>query len=448
MNNQIADFRGKKVLPNTRLRQDGKTVSKDDIQNKIIDLLGRKPHTPTMLADACNLTRQWISTEYLYPLFKDGIIRKVEGTHQYELADAKTTKNDVIREAIASTNEFLQCDVIKNWAKKKPNSIHAKERQQFANVCMGLYGDFKINPDAWMHPDTTIECVAMLDKYYGITAPDEMPTSMRQTIRHFLKYGLEYQLDKEEGEELRISGQKPEPKASRLDLPDEDYPKVKALMNEHSRTVFVKGGMRLWMGFRPSVTYTIRCDELEFYDRTVQYIEVDGEKITDKKFINILKKANPELEIKTLKHRAVFAEIHEFKTNRKYPKYIYDEEIALALEEYTKERMKQGFTYLFWDNNETEFTKGNYLSLVENKVDGDNKIFKKIFLSLGMVGYSIKRANYAIRHFAIQRWLQATDYNYGFVAEMFHESIETLKDWYGKRTREKFEEKMQELIFV
>ena len=71
-----------------------------------------------------------------------------------------------------------------------------------------------------------------------------------------------------------------------------------------------------------------------------------------------------------------------------------------------------------------------YDSIVKSQVGRDNKFFKKILSLMGFKKSDFGvyfRANYGFRHFGIQMWLIATDYNYDLVSEMSHEDTATLK---------------------
>jgi hypothetical protein len=114
-------------------------------------------------------------------------------------------------------------------------------------------------------------------------------------------------------------------------------------------------------------------------------------------------------------------------------------------------RKSQRKKYLFWEYNNTKFTFENYDTIVKVEVGKDNKFFKKILTNIGFKKSDFGlyfRANYGFRHFGLQMWLLATDYNYDLVGEMSHEDTATLKKWYGKRTKEDFQRKIKGVVFA
>ena len=184
-----------------------------------------------------------------------------------------------------------------------------------------------------------------------------------------------------------------------------------------------------------------------FYNRTVKYIEINGEKITDSKTIQLL---GEKFKIKTLTHRAcMLQDLKEYKTDENYIKYIFDEEIVKQLESWQKFRLEQKKKYLFWDNSDTVFQFEDYDTIVKTQVVNDQEYFKNLFLKVGFKKEDFGtffRANYALRHFGIQWWLQATDYNYGLIASMGWKDINTLREWYGQYTAQHFEKKIEGII--
>jgi len=104
--------------------------------------------------------------------------------------------------------------------------------------------------------------------------------------------------------------------------------------------------------------------------------------------------------------------------------------------------------YLFWDDNSTEFTFENYTDIVKNKVNKQNKFLKEIMLQIGFKKEDFGknfRANYGMRHFSIQSWLELTNNKYDFVAKMFHKTADTTKTWYGEMIAESFEQELMEI---
>lgn len=446
-------------MPKQRLRLDGQTVTKDDIKNKILEELRvHKRLTRQDLAqklggrDASQLQK-----DYLKPLMEENQIKKVDGSHYYALVDTTITKAEIKQELYEKT-EVFNTDVFKNWGSKITAKQGEKKRRRIARLCLGkINKSFKINPDV-LHEGNWKEIIAkMRDAILEAQKKPKHPTgrldsSSKQALRHLVMYGLKkdanLEIDQKTGEELGIDGHTEKPRNATLHIKKEQIEQAKQILLQpnYDQIWFVKFGVKLWTGVRPSTLYIIETDSLEFYDRKVEYIEIQGKRFTNEsilEFAKILVMSNPRLaetiKIQSYTHRACTFEVFENKQQKDYRKFIYDEEFVIALEKYHKQRKFEKKKYLFWNDNQTVFDKITYDAIVKNAVGDDNDFYKQILVQIGFVesDFGVRfRANYGFRHFAIQVWLIATDYNYDKVAEMFHETAETLKKWYGRPIRE------------
>lgn len=464
MNSYLVWLRMHRIAPNEK--RNVPIATPQNIRNVILDLLQKfEALTPSQLAEHCGVSREHMQRHYLTELIEQGKVRKVEGTHNYALINSTIEEQQILEgRRLISNEEFYACKRIQKW--KELNK--AKHRDdaiiRFCCMCMGQieilkHGkfikvniDFHMNPDFWIHPATTKECVQALRKAYGISDTDrrELPRDVRNAISHFLIYGMELkgQLTQEVRDALGLSGAKNKPKASHIEMTLAQYEQSKTEFDKFSRKMLAMFGFDFWVGGRPSTRYIMRCEDLEFFDREVRYVEINEQRVTDSKFIELLKVVKPELEIKTYKHRAMHLRQHEFKTDDDFPKFMLDGDMSVLLEAYVKQRMNQGFKYLFWDNNETEFTFENYDSIVQYTVHKHDKIYKEVFARIGLnYEYSKKRSNYAMRHFSIQQWMNLTDYDIAFVGHMFHKNIDTLLTWYAGITKTRAMKKLGEIIF-
>jgi hypothetical protein len=219
----------------------------------------------------------------------------------------------------------------------------------------------------------------------------------------------------------------------------------------------LKFGVKFWTFVRPSILYTIRLDQIIFYDREIEYLNLDGERIvlsvtvdkektiTNRAQYQMALDANSEKYaiLKYTDRACHIRDVREFKTGTDYPKYIYDNELVKRLESYVTDRIKKGFKYLFWDDNSTVFTSENYNRIVQTVRTTDNWKLKRTFAGIGCKdSIFVTDSNYAMRHVGSQHWLDITDYDYAFIAEMGWEDINTLRIWYGKRIRKSFERKV------
>lgn len=438
-------------LPSTQLRVDGKKASKDDIQNTILKLLNQKPHTPTELQKIFNRKdRSRFSRDYLYPLRNSGQIEKVEGSNYFKIKKSKST-SATIKKQLRSESEIFKTELFLRWQNKNHSKHEHSNQLRFARICLGFVNpDFKIHPDN-INKENYEEIVSnMVDAVLAVAnykiTNNEPNWSNRQAIRHGIKYGLGIELSEDEGIQLRISGQKQDPKNSDLHITEEQIKEAKKiLMKNYSIEDFVKFGVKTWTFVRPSTIYLIEISKMQFYDEIVEFVKGDDEKkIADPKVVEYAK-FRKDL-IHTYTRRVCYIEVHENKTDSDFHKYILDPDFVRELEKIYNVRKSQRKKYLFWEDNDTEFVFETYDAIVRSSVARDNVFFKKI---LGMIGFEKEdfgiyfRANYGFRHFGIQMWLIATDYNYELVSIMSHEDVATLKKWYGKRTQADFQNKIR-----
>ena len=438
-------------IPSTHSRLDGVISSKDEIQNEILQLLKKRPHTPTELANHFHQSREQFSRSYIYPLRDSGKIIKVSGSNYFQLKKERNT-SDSIKKAIREQYAVFQTELFKDWTKKNHSKDESKKQVRFANICMGFVNPkFKIHPDNinkdnWKEIVTNIIDSMMQVCKYELSDDGELNYQDRQSIRHAIIYGLGITISEEEGIELRISGKKDEPTTSRLHITPEQIQQAKDLLKQKRYDIesFLKFGVKTWTFVRPSTIYLIELEKMDFYDQVVEYVEIDGKKITDEKVIEYAKFKDDKIYSYT--RRVCYIEVFEHKTAKDFDKYILDSDFVEPLEKFYNTRISQRKKYLFWDDNNTKFTFATYNKIVENEVGKDNKFFKKILTTIGFKKSDFGkyfRANYGFRHFGIQMWLIATDYDYDLVAEMSHEDTATLKKYYGKRTRESFQNKIK-----
>ena len=362
-------------------------------------------------------------------------------------------------------NEFFQCETIKKWfrhaSSTKKGIIAIK---QFRNLCLGKWSDdFKINPDLWIHPHTTEICVELLRKQ---SQKIQLPANTRMIIRQFLKYGLGLPVSKEEAKELGIGGHKDNIGLHvTTSFEEGQYDKAKEwIKKNYSLRELVLFGLKFWTFCRPSTVYTITCDQLQFYNRRMEYVKTndkshksiliahyleDGKRIVLNSDLDFLVSQNStKFTKKIINERACRIDnLLEFKTQKFYPKYIYDDEIVQLLEKYTKNRIDKDLRYLFWDNNDTEFAFETYDKLVLCRRIDDNNMLKQMFYKIGCKGKLFEHnANYAMRHVGVQHWLEMTNYDFDLISEMGWEDINTLRQWYGRRSRTSFEVKLAQII--
>ena len=443
----------KQGIPQNRLNIDGATVSKSKKFEKILEVLAIRPMSPSDLVPHIGINRDNIQKDYLKPLLEQGKIKKVDGTHLYQLSKDNVTKTYLL-EQLYTESEIMNTAIFKTW---KQNNSAKHEHQKFvsiARLCLGQVDPkFKINPDMITKDSWEQIIPKMVDAFLEMEKnPKREPNwSNRQSLRHLIIYGLDINISKEKSIALRISGEKQKPKAGDLRITKSQVEQAKLILSDskYNPVWFCKFGFKTWTFVRPSTLYIVETGNLEFYDRKVEYIEFDGQRQYDENSINFAKSLlslKPELKdtikIGSYTHRACTLQVFENKNQTDYRKFIYDEDFVVALEKYWKQRRSEKKKYLFWDDNSTEFTFETYDRVVLNQVVKDNAFFKKLLSRLGFRKEdfgSTFRANYGFRHFGLQMWLIATNYNYDLVSEMSHDDTATLKKWYGKQSKDHVE---------
>ena len=422
------------------------SVSKSKKFEQILELLEIQPMTPSNLVPHIGITRENIQKYYLKPLLQQNKIKKVDGSHLYQLIKDNVTKN-VILEKLFSKSEIMNTRIFKNWKLNNSSKGEYKKFSTMARLCLGKTNpNFKINPDMITKKNWETVIANMVDAFLEIEKnPLKEPNwGHRQPLRHLIIYGLNLNISKEKGIALRISGEKPKPKASDLHITKEQIKDAKRILSDKEKydsIWFIKFGFKAWTFVRPSTVYIILTDDIEFYDRKVEYVEgKDGQRFYNPETIQYAKSEGKKVNWYT--HRACTLKAFENKNQTDYRKFIYDEEFVIPLEKYWNQRKSEKKKYLFWDENSTQFIFENYTDVVREKVDKDNKFFKKILAEIGFKKEdfgSYFRANYGFRHFGLQMWLIATNYNYDLVSEMSHDDTATLKKWYGKPTKDHVE---------
>ena len=450
-----------KSIPQNRLNINGKTVSKSKKFEQILELLAIRPMSPSDLTPHVGITRENIQKSYLKPLLEENKIKKVDGTHLYQLAKDNITKTYLL-EQLYSKSEIMNTAIFKNW---KSNNSAKNEHTFFVTIsrlCLG-----KVNPNFKIHPDMITKdnwekiIPKMVDAFLKVEKnPKKEPHWLhRQALRHLIIYGLDVNISEEKGIALRISGEKQKPKSGDLRIEKPQVEQAKLILSDSKKydpVWLCKFGFKTWTFVRPSTIYIVETDSLEFYDRKVEYVKLEGQRQYDEHSINFAKtilSLKPELKdtikIGSYSHRACTLQVFENKNQTDYRKFIYDEDFVIALEKYWKQRKSEKKKYLFWDDNSTEFTFENYDKIVLNQVGKDNIFFKKLLSELGFKKEDFGtyfRANYGFRHFGLQMWLIATNYNYDLVSEMSHDDTATLKKWYGKQSKDHIEKMFRGVV--
>lgn len=386
-------------------------------------------------------------------------IAKIEGSNLYQLKGQQLSDN-AIKMKLSSDEEFYSSKMVANWRARNTNKHRERYIGSFLSICKGvlkLQGkgnkerlvklDFNCHPDSWMHPQDTERCISAIKTALGI---DELQYNRRMVLRYALQYGMKVVLSEAESESLGISGKTEESSLGDLHMTREQYEKIIAKLSA-TPSKLAKFGFDYHSFCRPSIRFTVKIDDLKFYDRTVRFFETKkGKKITDSDILDELE--NDGKNVQTLTHRACMFTVFEHKTQKSYPKYINDERCVLALEKFAESRRHQGFKYLFWDDNKTIFEFKNYEKITKAQQKKDNTFYVDLFFN-DDIGFKsgdfgkLDRGNYALRHFGVQMWLMATGYDYGKIKVMGWEDINTLIKWYGQRPAAQLAKEFGEILF-
>ncbi len=447
--------------------------------------------TPTQLASRLGLkSRESVQRNILKPLMIQNLIEKQENSHKYQRrfqisnVDVKIPNNFTLAE-----KKIMESESLKRWSKH----IKSKKRNGnyvfFKRLCCGqnkLIGkEFTIYPDAWSHPATTLKVVEILEKKYGVgDTKEQLPTIPRTAIRQFLKYGLNYNISKEEADQLHIGGHKDNVGAhSTVGFEEGQYedalnfckknPIVKLNGTKFPSLLVFEVHLRTFV--RPSEMFTIRLDQIQFFNRKIEYIEIEnrkkivsieqfGEKIIpDEGFAMIVK--HNKLETKIKNERAChLKDVIEHKTSGKgstqykWPKWILanrvvEDEIVVKLEKFVESRLHRGKKFLFWEDNKNTFeVRGTrdfryYDTVVRISRQNWNSFLKVLFKEIGCTEPEFfEDTTYAMRHCGIQEWCNDTDYDLIFICEMGWNDLATLRDWYARMRAKGMAKKLAKAI--
>lgn len=445
-------------IPTNRLNVDGLTVNKKEKLAILRDWFKTGSYSRKDAGKKLGIRPEKAYTDYMVLLLNDGSIKKIENTQKYTAVEVQVTKQD-LQEEFYTKSEIMNTRLFTKWKQNNSSKMEYKYWTRFARICLGA-----VNPKFNIHPDSITKdnweqvVINIVDSVLEVSKNKKRVSyNDRQAIRHAIMYGLEITIPEEKGYRLRIDGEKGKPKSAHLKISRLQYDNAKEILQKDV-TQLIKFGFKVWTFVRPSIVYTIKTDEPVFYDREIKYVVLNG-KVHKKteiiQFAEQLLLVKPELSeniqiVKKTQRACLLNAVHEFKTDSDFNKFIYDEEIVIALEKYVKQRKFQKKKYLFWEKNDTEFIFESYDNIVRSQVTSDNHYFKKI---LSQVGFKREdfgeyfRANYGFRHFGIQMWLEETDYDYDFVQTMSHEDGTTLKQWYGKQSAEYQEKRTSEVHF-
>jgi len=463
---------------------------KEDYFARILEILALKPMTPTQLAERLGKkSREAVQRNILKPLLEQNLIEKLDFTKKYTRKfQISNVDVKIPQERASAEKKVMESESMKKWAKHNSTKKKNTYFSFFRILCSGknekVGDEFAIYPDSWSHPATTTKCVEILEKKYGVgDVREQLPATPRGAVRQFLKYGLGYNISKEEAEELHIGGHKDNVGAhATIGFEEHQYKAAIEYCKKNPKVKFVDATFPSLLVFevhlrtfvRPSEVFTIRLDQIQFFNRKIEYVEAEGrkktvsieqfgEKITpDESFAAVVKYNN--IPTKTRTERAChLKDVIEHKTSGKstqwkWPKWILankftGDEIVKELENYVESRLHRGKKYLFWENNKSTFElRGtrdfrNYDSIVRFSRQKWNVFLKGVFKSIGCTEPEFfEDTTYAMRHCGVQEWCNETEYDLVFICEMGWNDMATLRDFYARMRAKGMARKLAKVV--
>lgn len=412
---------GVKRIKRSRLRIAGKKVeSKTEISNWILELIETKPRTPKELQDVTGYSNVTI-WEYCKALAKEGKIEKDGQTWKKAGVTAQAIQAHAI-EAM-SKEEFYKLPVMANFLKavqRKPG--RRSHMVYFESLCTGkVLPDFKINPEAWQHPQTLDSIRTESIKKFGST---RIPSQIRRAVRAFYQFGRKQALDKAVAEEYGFDGKKDKIGAyNYVKLQDEEIEKALDILTHVPEGATMEQKIAAIADLPlDDLEFAAVFSGIEYFPRPERWLCAEVARFTSR-----YDKHGKEI---------LHTRIHEAKTNKTWPKYARNPRIIAILKRWVAIRKKGGFRHLFYDGNED--TKESQLGRILHSYNHFKHVYKRLKALYSALGktpeqdeYFFKKPMYALRHCGAHLWLRRTKYNYGAVAAMGWEDIATLRTWYG-----------------
>lgn len=329
------------------------------------------------------------------------------------LQDLEPMKQEILAyiqaEEIKPRN-FRAFESVQNWENQIRLSGHLSQLyllSTFENICAGVSKrrsgkqsqwnlDFRCNPDKFDLAKAQEFIAAYLKKYQTKT----VPRHLIMAIRHFLA-SKSIVIPRGFGAQFGLSGEKiGYGKARFVKATDEEIERVRAAL---------KGDL----------------EALTFFDWGIESLA---------RMQTLIKTRNQFRDEENI----ITTVMHETKTNRDFQKILpldiphcYDTWLEI-------QALSIGRQYIFFDS---ELTKD-----VSRFADRMSKRLKAAYKQAGITEpYAYKKPFHFLRHTGAHLWLMRTDYDYGLVAELGWDDINTLRDCYGGLPPEVFRRKITQL---
>lgn len=415
-------------IKKSRGRWAGKAV--ESIEDEILKELTKKPRRTGELAEIGGKDRTAIF-RYLQKLKAadkvetDGDYWKVKGTGASaveaqrfeELTKEKLWQLPVMQEILKGLKN------VKKWKQRKA---------RVEGILVGrALPTFKINPQAWRHPETTIQFIEEYRRYYNLAPGEELPHHIRSGLRDMVQIGLNYHISKSEGVKIGAHGKK-ENIGQNADTKLSDA-ELEALA-EYFRG---KGNPELqaYIYFavetlgRPASVFAAPLHYFQLQSQTLKKLSIPGfAPIYDEQqilMLSLIAQGNPnvKLNIETVTVEYFTGKMWESKTEDMWPKQIRGKNAVAVLKQWQAQRIKEGRKSWFGKEGESDTQWAARI----------NPQLKEAYKAVGLTHeYFYSDPRYALRHAGAHLWLRRTGYDYGAVARMGWNDIATLMLWYGK----------------
>jgi len=299
--------------------------------------------------------------------------------------------------------DFREIPIIKEWEAKIRRSGKLSMLSMvtiFENICNGEYvKSFKCHPNKF-----DLEKAQQFVDAYLKEHPDKkkVPRHIRQAIRHFLMTAKNINIPRGFGGQYGLSGEKDNFGVYRfVRLTEEQIEKVREYLK-------AKGDLETLTFFDWGIESLARARTIAL--TKMNFIEEDG---------------------------IVTTSMFETKTEKPFPKFLLLN-IPHARETWEEiKKLGEGREYLFFEGKPKN---------VKDFLDKMSQKLKEAYRYAGVVEeYAYKKPIHFLRHTGAHLWLMRTNYDYGLVAELGWEDINTLRQVYGGMPKEVLASKIASL---
>ncbi|MEM3592176.1 MAG: hypothetical protein QW702_08805 [Candidatus Bathyarchaeia archaeon] len=305
-------------------------------------------------------------------------------------------------EEVAPKN-FREIPIIREWEAKIRRSGKLSMLRMisyFENICNGEYvKSFKCHPNKFDLTKAQEFVDAYLKEHPEVK---KLPRHLRQAIRHFLMVAKGINIPRGFGSQYGLSGEKDNFGIYKfVRATEEQIEKVREYLK-------AKGDLEALVFFDWGIESLARAKTLA--KTKMQFIESNG---------------------------IVETSMFETKTEKPFPKFLL---LNIEHARETWEEIKQlgkGREYLFFEDKPRN---------IEGFLDKMSKRLKEAYRYAGITEeYAYRKPFHFLRHTGAHLWLMRTNYDYGLVAELGWEDINTLRQVYGGMPKEVLANKIASL---